>query len=94
MTGALINGLCDKKPCHMCFQPGLTQPGCNVTKECWRLEILDKEKRVIALGLPGYRLVGSENIKADLSCALICTFDITYAKCKFSHDAAQIYELN
>ena len=49
---------------------------------------------MIALGLPGYRLVGSENIKADLSCALICTFDITYAKCKFSHDAAQIYELN
>ena len=42
----------------------------------------------------GYRLVGSKNIKADLSCALICTFDITYAKCKFSHDAAQIYELN
>ena len=41
-----------------------------------------------------YRLFGSENIKADLSCALICAFDITYAKCKFSHDAAQIYELN
>ena len=49
---------------------------------------------MIALGLPGHRLVGSENIKADLSCALICIFDITYAKCKFSHDAAQIYELN
>ena len=26
----------------------------------------------------GYRLVGSKNIKADLSCALICIFDITY----------------
>ena len=26
----------------------------------------------------GYRLVGSKNIKADLNCALICTFDITY----------------
>ena len=42
----------------------------------------------------GYHLVGRENIKADLSCALICAFDITYAKCKFSHDAAQTYELN
>ena len=31
----------------------------------------------------GYRLVVSKNIKADLSCALICTFDILYAKCKF-----------
>ena len=49
---------------------------------------------MIALGLPGYRLVGSENIKADLSCALICKFDITYANCNFSHGAAQIYELN
>ena len=71
------------------FQTGLTQTRLYSYRRWLRLEIADLRRR------GGYTFCMAKT-KALISCAitaqLICTFVFAYAKSRFSHEAAHMYE--
>ena len=63
------------------------KPGCIVTEDGWRLEILNLESRVIVLHVAKTKALISFAVTAKL----IWAFVFVYADCWFSNAAAQIW---
>ena len=62
------------------------KPGCAVTEDVERLEILDLESR-------GIRVAKTKAlISFAVTAKLICVFVFAYAKSRFSHDEAHIIQ--
>ena len=64
------------------------KPGCAATEDEENLEISDLESRGIALSTCVAKT--KVLISFALTAKLICVFVFAYAKCWFSHDAAQL----
>ena len=93
IVSILTNELCGEKTCLRGFRPGPTQKGLYSHRR-WiikGMKILDLDSREIILSIHGKQGGGIKcgYCAADLR---ICFF--TYAKIKFSHDAAQLLKNN
>ena len=62
------------------------KPGCTVTEDGSRLEILDLESRGIVLSMQQKK--GAEQLRSYVK--LICAFGFAYTDCWFSHAAAHM----
>ena len=83
MLSYTIFSLCVRKPTIWVYNQARHKPGCTVTEDGYRLEILDLER---------YRTIRVAKTQALISCTvtaqLICAFVFAYADCWFSHAQA------